>query len=244
MAFACNSLDIEEIKRSNQEKFGQLFDFEKYKKQKEKLGFLRKFVNDVNNNKLFIHMLAQMEFEFVALVNEFSNNEEKLNEFINLYQKQINIFDLLINEVKHFPKAQLRSQGKDLKIKSTEFKLLDFFKKRVNELRIYLNNPNYLNKLLESLKISNEDITKKEDQEFDNETINVNKNPEFFLGNTYFVYSSINPNFIDEIIIDFINFYFKSELKNKTDEEIEEIKKRIKFKKIQLRYSETLEKLA
>ncbi len=254
MAFAYNSLNIEEIKKSNQEKFGELFDFEKYKKQKEKLQILRKFVNDVNNNKLFIRMLMQMELEFIIYANDYLKNKQDLKdhveEKINLYQNQIRIFDILIYSVKHFPKTQLKDKGKDLRINEYELKVLNFLKKRFLEFYNSLSCeekkiPYYIEKSIDSMKI--EEISPKKVKVsilpyFDHNNTDESIYPklEVFLGQIYFLYNSINPDFIDEVIIDLVNLYLKSDVKDITDEELNHIK----FKKIQLRYGETLEKLA
>ena len=89
---------FEEIKKSNDRIMGRLYDFEKYKKHKEKYEFLKSFVEDVNKHKLFARVLVQLEYEFIIKINGYLNENIEIDkeEFANRYTNIINFLNFLI----------------------------------------------------------------------------------------------------------------------------------------------------
>jgi len=258
---AVSTINFEEIKKSNDLRMGKLLDFEKYKKHNEKYEFLKRFVEDINKNKLFAHILTQMEYEFILKINDYLNENTEIDkeDFTNRYKNIINCLNDLVKEVKLFPKNKSHDKTKNLRIEDINLETLSFMDKRFSEIQNCLNMdkenlPRYIIEYFNIIQIEKieENVTtitpkelyEKHIQVKDIEVKDIDENPECFLGEMYLVFNCIDPKFIDEMIIYFINFALKQKLINKIEEEKEQFKISKSFAKVKYRYNEVLKDLA
>lgn len=255
-------INLEEIQRASDKTLGRLLDFQKYKTLKDKFNFLKNFVDDINKDKLFVCALSDIECSFLIAswmsLNKIEDEKFNFDLIINKCDQKIKTLNLLVNEVKKFPKNHNKNRAKELRINNNELKVLSFVNKRLLDFKKYLENPNDMPKYIQAyfnhfkLEISNTTVSFIPDSKLLSGTENIEEieeevgihNVEVFLGKIYYIYNCIDCNFIDEQIIYFVNLMLAEKIKNKTAKEIEEIKFSMRLGKINLRYWDALEKLA
>lgn len=246
-------MDLQGIKQNNARRIGigNVVDFEKYKKLDKKLQFLKKFAKYINNNKLVVSLLVQLELELIKLASFYFSETVDINDNVKIFKAEflniIDITDFLLIQSAKYPRV--------VKINQNELDTFSFIKKRFYE--VFRNQeddkfviPNYL---LDYLKHHRVEIDNGVRYIIPNSRLCSDENstkrvisffPDLFLGDIYYFYNSFDPNFIDDRVVYFINLKFSEFSKKLSEDKIYEMKRGFIFKKINLRYSEVLEQLA